>query len=206
MTFLLNFRHPQFRDPDRDTSITRRQVRSVARAVLAHLPAAVLLWFAVRGLLGVWDDVRLRAGDRRYEAISVGGHLFLQRTPVAPDGPRWQSFTEWYRPGGPDWRLHLRFVPAKSFAGFAVGAGTYEPAYRLDAARSGRAVAAADREVVRVPAYAPLLLAAVPAAVYWRRRLAAGRRARPGHCPCCGYDVRGLQVPRCPECGRSLVR
>ena len=202
----LSVRRGQFPNPDPDTSITGPQVRSVTRAVLAHLPLAVVLWFAVGGLLGRWDDVRLRAGDRRYEAISVGGYLFLQRTPVAPDGPRWQSFTEWYRPGGPSWRDHLRFEPTRRWAGFAVGTGPYEPAYELDAARSGQSVRPADREGLRGPTYAPLLLAAVPAGVYWRGRLAAAaRRARPGHCPDCGYDLRGLAKPRCPECGWSLV-
>jgi hypothetical protein len=27
------------------------------------------------------------------------------------------------------------------------------------------------------------------------------RRIRPGHCPACGYELRGLTEPRCPECG-----
>ena len=33
------------------------------------------------------------------------------------------------------------------------------------------------------------------------RRLRARRRVRAGHCPACGYDMRGLAA--CPECGRA---
>ena len=38
----------------------------------------------------------------------------------------------------------------------------------------------------------------------WRRRLAAIRRLHAEEsvrCGQCGYDVRGLDIPRCPECG-----
>jgi hypothetical protein len=30
-------------------------------------------------------------------------------------------------------------------------------------------------------------------------------RARDVTCPLCGYNLRGLEQPRCPECGRELV-
>jgi hypothetical protein len=26
-----------------------------------------------------------------------------------------------------------------------------------------------------------------------------------GHCPECGYDLRGLSQQRCPECGRAFT-
>ncbi|MEX2219614.1 MAG: hypothetical protein WD749_12745 [Phycisphaerales bacterium] len=29
------------------------------------------------------------------------------------------------------------------------------------------------------------------------------RRARPGHCPACGYDLSGLRAETCPECGEA---
>jgi hypothetical protein len=36
----------------------------------------------------------------------------------------------------------------------------------------------------------------------WVRR--AFHRARPGHCPHCGYDLYGNEHGRCPECGTDL--
>ena len=41
-----------------------------------------------------------------------------------------------------------------------------------------------------------------PIAVLVRRLVA--RRRRPGHCVKCGYDLRGLPEPRCPECGTGF--
>jgi len=32
------------------------------------------------------------------------------------------------------------------------------------------------------------------------------RRRRRGLCVACGYNLRGLPEPRCPECGREFVR
>lgn len=31
-------------------------------------------------------------------------------------------------------------------------------------------------------------------------------RPMPGYCPACGYDLRGLPEPRCPECGERFDR
>jgi len=31
------------------------------------------------------------------------------------------------------------------------------------------------------------------------------RKTRPGYCRKCGYDLRGLSQPRCPECGKTFV-
>ncbi|MEX2219764.1 MAG: hypothetical protein WD749_13505 [Phycisphaerales bacterium] len=58
----------------------------------------------------------------------------------------------------------------------------------------------AGRSIIAVPLWQPWLIVTLSGALLWWRRWA--RRARPGHCPCCRYDVRGLPsgVP-CPECG-----
>ena len=51
---------------------------------------------------------------------------------------------------------------------------------------------------VGVPLWAPLVLfSLLPAVRLWRRR----KRAKPGTCPACGYDLRATPG-RCPECGR----
>jgi len=52
--------------------------------------------------------------------------------------------------------------------------------------------------------YVPLvfampLLGLIAGALIWMGR----RRAAPGHCRGCGYDLRGLGGGRCPECGRG---
>ena len=52
---------------------------------------------------------------------------------------------------------------------------------------------------VSVPLW-PLLLVAAYLAVREVRRVRSERR-RIGHCRQCGYDLRGLPEPRCPECG-----
>ncbi|MBP7747344.1 MAG: hypothetical protein KA383_14585 [Phycisphaerae bacterium] len=49
-----------------------------------------------------------------------------------------------------------------------------------------------------VPLWIPLaLLALLTAALWWRER----RPFPPGCCRTCGYDLRGNQSGRCPECG-----
>jgi hypothetical protein len=49
----------------------------------------------------------------------------------------------------------------------------------------------------------PLIAAgsAVPCLLGWRLRA----RQQPGKCPMCGYHLRGLAQPICPECGASVV-
>jgi len=47
------------------------------------------------------------------------------------------------------------------------------------------------------------LVALVTAGRLWRRRGERKRQRERGVRRCkCGYDLRGLEVPRCPECGR----
>src|ERR1044071_2202214 len=45
--------------------------------------------------------------------------------------------------------------------------------------------------------------AIVGSSMLWWAVRARLRRARPGFCAACGYDLRGLPDPRCPECGRE---
>lgn len=48
----------------------------------------------------------------------------------------------------------------------------------------------------------PLAAFALPALVLWWPHVRAIGRAKPGHCPRCGYDRAGLAAgAKCPECG-----
>lgn len=52
-----------------------------------------------------------------------------------------------------------------------------------------------------LPLWIPALILAVPTAWLW---LQDHQRSRPGRCPTCGYDLRGLSNSAvCPECGTA---
>lgn len=51
---------------------------------------------------------------------------------------------------------------------------------------------------------ATMLLAAYPAATFVRGPLRRWRRRRNGSCVNCGYTLRGLTEPRCPECSTEF--
>ncbi len=53
--------------------------------------------------------------------------------------------------------------------------------------------------------FVTILLGLYPFAVLIVRPLRARRRVRAGFCPKCRYNLTGLTVPRCPECGRGVV-
>jgi hypothetical protein len=61
--------------------------------------------------------------------------------------------------------------------------------------------------IAAVPLWVPLVIAGGPAAALWRADIQRARRARPGHCPSCGYDRSGLTADSpCPECGTAPAR
>jgi hypothetical protein len=50
----------------------------------------------------------------------------------------------------------------------------------------------------------PIALFGLPAAGLWWLEKRDRRRALIGHCTKCGYDLKGLPAPHCPECGRGV--
>ncbi len=64
-----------------------------------------------------------------------------------------------------------------------------------------RGVALDGAGAVSVPLWILLALTGAPTALLW---WSDGRRAPPGHCRRCGYDLTGNVSGRCPECGASV--
>src|SRR5262249_861572 len=58
----------------------------------------------------------------------------------------------------------------------------------------------AERGLVVMPLWIPLLLVAAPTGLPWFRDR---RRFPRGHCPSCGYNLTGNESGSCPECGTS---
>jgi len=54
-----------------------------------------------------------------------------------------------------------------------------------------------------VPLWIPFLVSAMLTVLLWRKH---ARRAPPGHCETCGYNLTGADHKVCPECGTSMER
>ena len=59
----------------------------------------------------------------------------------------------------------------------------------------------AGTRVVEVPLYAVFTAVAIPTLLVWRFVPKFPR----GHCRRCGYNLKGLTEPRCPECGTGFA-
>ena len=55
-------------------------------------------------------------------------------------------------------------------------------------------------QVIAIPYWFIVLLTAIAPVMFWRQRRSARQRRSVGHCPGCGYDLRGTP-DGCPECG-----
>jgi hypothetical protein len=93
--------------------------------------------------------------------------------------------------------LWWEFDPSRTFAGFG---GGYIYTRPIGLVRRGWAIT--------FPIWCLFLLAVWPAVGWLRRyvaRVRANRRIARGECVACGYDLRGIDADRCPECGVSLT-
>jgi hypothetical protein len=80
-------------------------------------------------------------------------------------------------------------------------------AHGIAARVEGESLAMAVGSIPAGPASGPTVHVdeadAEPARALIQTRPAAGA---PTHCPACGYDLTGLPLPRCPECGTPFER
>jgi hypothetical protein len=142
---------------------------------------------AARGLLGV-----MVATDTPQDAQALTDAVWaVARTPrnvltihVDPAGD----------PG--DWLFTSDTPSSWERHGFALSRPQWA---HLDAPRN-----ALSAHAVVVPAWFAWMIASLPLGMVYSLRLARrwrrARLARAGHCPVCGYDLRGVPG-RCPECG-----
>lgn len=165
--------------------MARRRLTQLRRAAKWVGLVLCVLIAAAWVLSHFWYAMRLdhHAGPRLMSLIVSRGTVkaTLALDPAA-DWQRdyegsWFDLTGWYI-----WSQARHHLPARWWPGFETWTAPSGVAYHT----------------MIVPMWIPFLLVGVPTAWLWWR----DRRARPGHCAACGYDLAGLAAgAQCPECG-----
>ena len=166
-----------------------------------------------------WRDVKVTGGDEpvgteeaSHVAIASGDGVMAIQWGTRHSAGSARSGSEdqwrWERLEGskypPD--LHLVYHADREFAGF----GWTDRRHTRGSLTAPGVPADADQgyvvqryRIAKIPLLLPLLLTAalpISRAARFTTRRARRRRARHGHCPACGYDLRATPG-RCPECG-----
>jgi hypothetical protein len=138
-----------------------------------------------------------------FEAVNYGGFLELyawRRDPWAGaivQPGRWDYGAMMPGPNGGR-RAYLRSVGMRPLLGF----GVLLQDEAITVTSPGPTPPPRHSLIVTLPWWALVLgSAAIPAAIYFRRRNAPG----PWACPSCGYDRRGTEGAACPECGVAIA-
>jgi len=156
-----------------------------------------ILW-AISGVRG--DYITWGIGDNQLSVRSDRGYLVLLyiHAPYLPSGVQWETDEDGGYAGqgyGP---------PTSNFAVFDVvrfTRGQFAPI--LPTHPTG------TYSLLSTSYAVPVALLAISPIIWWspqrRRRRLVARRIAMGLCPACGYDLRGISSPRCPECGEQIA-
>jgi hypothetical protein len=135
-----------------------------------------------------WLSFQSAKGMLKFAAVRNDFHLSFRDQQSAdqfrsrwPAGFMWHNFPAPIRPEGDYWR--------DTSMGFGASHTDQPGTERHD-----------EYWNVSMPAWAPLVLCAMPISIAWWRRRRRIRQACQGLCQVCGYDLRASN-DRCPECG-----
>jgi hypothetical protein len=166
----------------------------------------VEIWIS-QGTIGIkhwalhpWYSVTLRGGA----IVQVDGKGI---SPSFTDCWHYRDARLWYGLSGASWPAGMREVYDPFWIGpidltwFGFHRYSRPPGIRLGDPTTGKWYSPSGKDtVLMVPSWPAVLLTALPAVLWFGRRLSTRQRIHAGRCRECGYDLRATP-DRCPECG-----